>query len=54
MAKTKFKKKGILSPEKLDLKFEEETSKMLFLDWSFVQFRNLYISEIRSEIPGKF
>jgi len=32
MAKAKLKKEKKISPEKLDLKFEEEVSKMLFLD----------------------
>jgi hypothetical protein len=32
MTKEKFRKKKKFSPEKLNLKFEEEANKMLFLD----------------------
>jgi hypothetical protein len=38
---------------KLDLKFKEETSKVLLSEHSFVWCWNLETSERRSEIPGK-
>jgi hypothetical protein len=48
------KRKRNISPEKLDLKFEEEASKIPFLDESFVQCRNVDTSESRSKIPERF
>jgi hypothetical protein len=40
--------------QQTSLKFEEETSKVLHLEHSFVWCWNVDTSESRSEIPGKF
>ena len=54
MAKAAFSKKKTLFTSKLDLKFEEETNKMLRLEHGFVRCWNLDASGSRSEIRGKF
>ena len=40
--------------KKTGLKFKEETSKLLYLEHSFVWYGNLDTSGSGSEIPGKF
>jgi len=55
MAKTAFNKKRALFTSTLDLKkIEEETSKMLHLEHSFIWCWNLDDSGSRSETLGKF
>jgi hypothetical protein len=50
MAKAVFKKKALFT-SKLDLKFKEETSKVLHVECKFVWCRNLDTSGYRSEAP---
>jgi hypothetical protein len=52
--KSKVQKDKETFHQKTGLKFEEEASKMLFLDDSFVECRNMDTSESRTEMPGKF
>ena len=40
--------------QQIGLKFKEETSKIIHLEYNFLWCWNLNTSEIRSQIPGKF
>ena len=54
IAKAAIYKKKALGTSKLDIKFMEETSKVLHFEHSFVWCWNLNSSASRSEIPRKF
>jgi len=54
MAKAAFNKKRAAFYYHIGFKIEEETSKMLHLEHRFIWCRNLDVSGIRSETPGKF
>jgi len=53
MAKATFNKKKT-NHHQTGLKFKEESSKVLHLEYNFVWCWNLDASESRSDIPGKF
>ena len=54
MTKAAFDKKVTLFTSTLYLKIEEETSKMLHLEHSFIWCRNSDASGSGTETPGKF
>jgi len=49
----RFQQEGDSFHQQTELKFREETSKVLHLEYSFVWCWNLDPSESRSEVPGK-
>ena len=54
MEKATFNKKKTVFTSKLDLKFKEETSKLLYLERNFARCWNLDTAESTAEIPWKF
>jgi len=54
MARAAFNKRKVLYRQQIELNFEDETRKVLHLDYSFKWCRNLVTSESISEMPEKF